>query len=81
MKKVLIVDDVKGWRDFNSNAVDEFYNGEVEITTADCAQKAYDLLLENRNQPFDVICRWKAHTHLKWLASGLLNKLRLIIVI
>ena len=55
MKKVLIVDDVKGWRDFNSNAVDEFYNGEVEITTADCAQKAYDLLLENRNQPFDVI--------------------------
>lgn len=55
MKKVLIVDDVKGWREFNSNAVDEVFKGDVEIFTADCAQKAYDIILENRNNPFDII--------------------------
>ena len=53
MKQVLIVDDVKGWRDFNSNIVDEIFSGEVEITTADCAKAAYDILLTEK--PFDII--------------------------
>ena len=43
MKKVLIVDDIKGWRDYNSNIVKELFE-EVEIETADSAQEAYDIL-------------------------------------
>lgn len=53
MKQVLIVDDIKGWRDYNSNIVDEIFNGEAEITTADCAKAAYDILLTQK--PFDII--------------------------
>lgn len=53
MKKILIVDDVKGWRDFNSNVVFEIFGEDVDITTADSATSAYDLLLEN--QQFDII--------------------------
>ena len=53
MKQVLIVDDMKGWRDFNSNVVNEIFDGNVEITAADCAKDAYDILLTQK--PFDVI--------------------------
>ena len=52
MKKVLIVDDVKGWRDYNSNIVKELFE-DVEIETADSAQEAYDILLQEK--PFDII--------------------------
>lgn len=55
MKKVLIVDDVKGWRDYNSQIVEEIFNSNVEIHTADCAQKAYDLVVENNETPFDYV--------------------------
>ena len=55
MKKVLIVDDVKGWRDYNSQIVDEIFNSDVEIYTADCAQKAYDLIVENNEAHFDYV--------------------------
>ena len=34
MKKVLIVDDVKGWRDYNSDIVKElFEDAEIEIVS------------------------------------------------
>lgn len=53
MKQVLIVDDVKGWRDYNSSVVNEIFNNDVEIITADCAKAAYDILLTQT--PFDII--------------------------
>ena len=53
MKKILIVDDVKGWRDFNSHVVSDIFQGEVEITTAESAGEAYDYLLQNKD--FDII--------------------------
>ena len=53
MKKVLVVDDVKGWRDFNSQILKELYNDNVNIVTAKSAEEAYDILLSN--QDFDVI--------------------------
>lgn len=53
MKKILIVDDVKGWRDFNSQVMYEIFKGDVDIDTADSAQKAYDKLLEGI--PYDII--------------------------
>ena len=53
MKNVLIVDDVKGWRDYHSGIVNELFKGEANISTADCAQQAYDMLLEG--QAFNII--------------------------
>lgn len=53
MKRVLIVDDIKGWRDFNSNVIEELFDNDVEIETAECAKEAYDILLQEK--PFDII--------------------------
>lgn len=55
MKKILIVDDIKGWRDFNSNVAIELLGGDIEIQTAESASKAYDLVLENNDAPFDIV--------------------------
>ena len=52
--KVLIVDDVKGWRDYHSAAVGRLFD-DCEIVTADSAKEGYDKLLENNNSPFDLI--------------------------
>ena len=52
--KILIVDDIKGWRDYHSAAVMRLFDG-CEIITADSAREAYDKLLENNNSPFDLI--------------------------
>ena len=52
MKSVLIGDDIKGWRDYNSNIVQELLE-DVDIQTADCAQAAYDILL--KQNPLDII--------------------------
>ena len=49
MKRFLIVDDIKGWRDFNSNVVEEIFNSEeIEIDTAESAEQAYDFLLHGK---------------------------------
>lgn len=53
MKKILIVDDVKGWRDYHSNIMLELIDNDVEITTADSAHAAYDILLQEKT--FDII--------------------------
>ncbi len=53
MKRILIVDDIKGWRVFNSEIVQEILGDELEIITAESAREAYDILLENK--PLDVI--------------------------
>ncbi len=53
MKNVLIVDDVKSWREFNSQVIKDLYGEDVTITTAASASDAYDILLTNKD--FDVI--------------------------
>lgn len=52
--KVLIVDDVKGWRDYHSNIIKELFLN-AEILTADSARSGYDLLLAHNDMPFDII--------------------------
>ena len=52
--KILIVDDIKGWRDYHSTIIKEFYP-ETEIYTAESAKDGYDKLLENNDSPFDYI--------------------------
>lgn len=53
MKNILIVDDVKGWRDFNTNVMFELFGNDINIDTAESATKAYDYLLQNI--PYDII--------------------------
>lgn len=52
--KILIVDDIKGWRDYHIAIVSELFN-DVEIFTAESAREAYDLLFEHNEFPFDII--------------------------
>ena len=52
--KILIVDDVKGWRDFHSTIVKGIFT-DAEITIAESARVGYDKLLEFNDSPFDII--------------------------
>lgn len=52
--KILIVDDIKGWRDYHANIVNEIIDTPL-IIKAESAREAYDLLLEHNDSPFDVI--------------------------
>ena len=52
--KILIVDDVKGWRDYHSYIMNELFLN-AEIQTAESAREGYDKLLENNESPFDII--------------------------
>lgn len=52
--KVLIVDDIKGWRDYHSAIIKNIFP-DVEIQTAESATLGYDKLLENNEYPFDLI--------------------------
>ena len=54
MKKILIVDDVKGWRDYHSQVLSELFPDSL-ILKAESARKGYDLLMENNDKPFDII--------------------------
>ena len=52
--KILIVDDIKGWRDYHLNAIRAIYP-DAEFQTAESAREAYDKILENNDAPFDII--------------------------
>ena len=52
--KILIVDDIKGWRDYHSQRVTELFQ-ELEIITAESAREGYDKLLEHNDSPFDIV--------------------------
>ena len=52
--KILIVDDIKGWRDYHSYIMNGLFEN-AEIQTAESARDGYDKLLENNECPFDII--------------------------
>lgn len=52
--RVLIVDDIPGWRDYNSERIKEIYD-DVEITVAVSAKDAYEKIMLNSKTPFDII--------------------------
>lgn len=52
--RILIVDDIKGWRDYHSHVLKNLLP-QAEILTADSARSGYDKLLENNDSPFDII--------------------------
>ena len=55
MTKILIVDDIKGWRDYHSYYIKEMFSDKCFIVTAESAKEGYDKLIENNNEPFDII--------------------------
>lgn len=52
--KILIVDDIKGWRDYHEQIIRELFP-EAEIITAASAREGYDKLIEYHKFPFDII--------------------------
>ncbi len=55
MKKILVVDDSRGWLDFHKSALNEIYGAEFAVSTANSAQTGYDVVYNNMNEPFDII--------------------------
>jgi len=54
MKRVLIVDDIKGWRDYHSYIINDLFD-DVFIETAESAREGYDKLFQYNDAPFDII--------------------------
>ncbi len=52
--KILVVDDIKGWRDYHKIILEELFTG-CEFYEADSARSGYDLIIENNEAPFDII--------------------------
>lgn len=52
--KILIVDDIKGWRDYHAQYLKEIFD-DPDIYFSDSARNAYDLLIEHHEKPFDII--------------------------
>ena len=55
MKKILIVDDQNGWRDFNSKTVFEILGHDIILDTASSARDGYSKLLESKEHPYDYL--------------------------
>lgn len=52
--KILIVDDIKGWRDYHAYIINKLFHN-AEIHQAESAKEAYDKLLENNDEPYQII--------------------------
>ena len=52
--KILIADDIKGWRDYHAGFVKKIFP-DCEITFAESAIEGYDKVLESNGNPFDII--------------------------
>ncbi len=53
--KILVTDDMKGWRDFNSTVMYELFGENIIVDTAESALEGYNKVLENNNEPYDII--------------------------
>lgn len=54
MKRILVVDDVLGWQNYHKEILYELCD-HLEILTANSAREAYDIIMQNNTQPFDII--------------------------
>lgn len=55
MKKILVVDDVKGWRDQHILILNELLGGNAVFDTASSAREGYEAVYNNINEPYDLI--------------------------
>lgn len=54
-KKILIVDDTKSWLVFHTELITQLYGDLFEITTADSAAEAIDIIRHNTDNPFCMV--------------------------
>jgi len=54
MTKILIVDDVEGWRVFHKEQVNKLFT-DAQIDVACSATEAYSKILENITQPYEIV--------------------------
>ena len=55
VKKILIVDDTKSWLLFHTEIIRNLYGNLFEITTANSAKEALDIIKHNIENPFMLI--------------------------
>lgn len=54
-KRILIVDDSRGWLDYHKSNLSRMYGDEIELVTASSAREGYDVVYSNLKPPFDLI--------------------------
>ncbi|MFA7657795.1 MAG: response regulator [Candidatus Gastranaerophilaceae bacterium] len=54
-KKILIVDDSKGWLDYHQAVLKELYGAEFAPEVANSARQAYEMVYNNLEHPYDLI--------------------------
>lgn len=55
VKKILVVDDSRGWLEYHTQLLSELYGAEFVVQTANSARQGYDVVYNNLNEPFDLI--------------------------
>lgn len=53
--RVLIVDDSSSWLMFHKTLIEELYGNLFELTFAHSAEEAYSLVIQNSDNPFNMI--------------------------
>lgn len=54
-KKILIVDDSKGWLDYHKSALKEIYGDKFIFEVASWARDGYNMLYNNLKDPYSLI--------------------------
>ena len=54
-KKILIVDDSRGWLDYHQSALKEIYGSEFILEIANSAREAYNMVYNNLKLPYSLI--------------------------
>lgn len=55
INKILVVEDSSSWRKFHLTALHSIFSSNFNITMASSAKEGYDAVLQNINEPFDLI--------------------------
>lgn len=54
-KKILIVDDSRGWIDYHKSVLTEVYGDKFVLETADSARAGYNMVYNNLKEPYVLI--------------------------
>ncbi|MEI8128930.1 MAG: hypothetical protein WCG95_04850 [bacterium] len=54
-KKILIVDDSRGWLDYHQSALKEIYGAEFALEVANSAREGYNMIYNNLKSPYSLI--------------------------
>ena len=55
IKKILIVDDSRGWIEYHLDALTQIYGDKFVLETADSARSGYDMVYRNLNPTYALV--------------------------